>query len=261
MDAEKRQRTEPELKRLLGEQLSFLESSAESYDRGFMGEAKRLATAIRVLVHDTKQSHSLLGQLNIKNKQFLDTAFEKKAGNKFTYGGLIATVLFKGDDKPKYRALLDEIPQSFRDKWVNFDDWWVTSIFVNQSDDITRKKIILIASNQDGGAHVDPALDVTYDKLMSGSFMAWEVHSAAGKSFIEDAASAAIRQIAHEVLKTLKPGYTKKPNMENVATMIANPSMIVHSAPMQVQCKPRKIGRNELCPCGSKKKYKRCCGL
>ncbi|MYI88720.1 MAG: YecA family protein, partial [Gammaproteobacteria bacterium] len=23
----------------------------------------------------------------------------------------------------------------------------------------------------------------------------------------------------------------------------------------------RKVGRNELCPCGSGKKYKRCCGM
>ncbi len=28
----------------------------------------------------------------------------------------------------------------------------------------------------------------------------------------------------------------------------------------QVVEKPRKVGRNEPCPCGSGKKYKKCCG-
>ncbi|PKM42871.1 MAG: hypothetical protein CVV03_09425 [Firmicutes bacterium HGW-Firmicutes-8] len=53
--------TVQELEEHLREQLEFLELSAESYDRGKDGEAKRLASTIRVLVHETRSSHSLLG--------------------------------------------------------------------------------------------------------------------------------------------------------------------------------------------------------
>ena len=52
--------TEEELKSHLKEQIQFLLKSAQSYDEGFTSEAKRLAVVIRVLLHDTKKSKSLL---------------------------------------------------------------------------------------------------------------------------------------------------------------------------------------------------------
>jgi hypothetical protein len=51
----------------LREQLQFLDASALSYDAGFEGEAKRLAVVIRVLLHDTAKSRSLLQSLGIKH--------------------------------------------------------------------------------------------------------------------------------------------------------------------------------------------------
>jgi hypothetical protein len=40
------------------------------------------------------------------------------------------------------------------------------SVFIDQDkNSLTRKPLILIAANQDGGAHVDTALDDTYAKL------------------------------------------------------------------------------------------------
>lgn len=55
--------TPEELQAHLAEQLGFLERSADAFDNGYEDEAKRMATAIRVLVHDTNQSISLLKQL------------------------------------------------------------------------------------------------------------------------------------------------------------------------------------------------------
>lgn len=37
-------------------------------------------------------------------------------------------------------------------------------------------------------------------------------------------------------------------------------SLLKEVAEAEAAAKPKKIGRNELCPCGSGKKYKRCCG-
>jgi hypothetical protein len=248
------------LEKHLDEQLRFVESSAEAYDRGFIGEAKRLATTIRVLIHDTKNSRSLLSQLNKKINPFLDTAFNKNPNSIISYGGLVALAKIHGDDKPEYMALLDEIPPSFRNKWVNFETWWMEPIFINQKkEEISRSKLILTACDQDGGAHIDPKLDVIYDSLILGSFMGWESHSSKGKALISGAESAAIRQIAHEILRTLKSGYSKKPEMKNI-TIFANPSVVIGPFVSQHLNKKEKVGRNDPCLCGSGKKYKKCCG-
>jgi hypothetical protein len=47
----------------LAESIDFLNLSASSFDNGYEAEAKRLAVTLRVLLHDTAQSHSLLGLL------------------------------------------------------------------------------------------------------------------------------------------------------------------------------------------------------
>ena len=70
----KRPITPAELQGHLDEQLEFLERSAASFDAGYEGEAKELAVSLRVLLHDTQQSHSLLGQLGRREGTFVDTA-------------------------------------------------------------------------------------------------------------------------------------------------------------------------------------------
>jgi hypothetical protein len=67
-------RDRDELKSLLDEQLDFLRTSADAFDRGVLSEYKRIALVLRVLLHDTSQSRSLLEQLGVKaGLRFLDT--------------------------------------------------------------------------------------------------------------------------------------------------------------------------------------------
>lgn len=67
--------TQEELAKHLAEQIGFLQSSAKLYDLGNETEAKRMAVTLRVLLHDTKTSSSLLGQMHLKKKmQFVSTA-------------------------------------------------------------------------------------------------------------------------------------------------------------------------------------------
>jgi len=77
--SQKQSQTESELRQHLDDQLGFLEQSSASFDRGYEGEAKRLAVSIRVLLHDKGQSKSLLGQLGLKDIFYWDTStgFEK----------------------------------------------------------------------------------------------------------------------------------------------------------------------------------------
>jgi hypothetical protein len=85
----------------LHEQMTFLRGSAESYDAGDFSEAKRLATTLRLLLHDTKKSRSLLTHLGLKNKlRFVDTAgeirpdtFERLPGGRFRASVAVAIPL------------------------------------------------------------------------------------------------------------------------------------------------------------------------
>jgi peptide subunit release factor RF-3 len=50
--------TRQDLIRQLRDQVAFLRASGASFDAGMESEAKRLATTIRVLIHDTARSQS-----------------------------------------------------------------------------------------------------------------------------------------------------------------------------------------------------------
>jgi hypothetical protein len=66
--------TTNDLKNHLREHLQFIRFSSYSFDKGFEGEAKRLAVSARVLLHNTPQSHSLMGQLGLLDIPFYSTA-------------------------------------------------------------------------------------------------------------------------------------------------------------------------------------------
>lgn len=208
--------TQAELETHLQERLHFLESSAASFDTGDGAEAKRLALSIRILLHDTDKSHSLLGHLNLKNIKFYDTAFDYDPNNSATYGGLIAISHARGSE-PKYIALLDELSIK-RIPQLDFDVWWnkpVFVVFIHQKPrQFSRKELILDVADQDGGAHIDLMIKRTYAELSRQNSLGWMVSARGKVQPMGNPVPVAIRQIAHEVLKSLKPGYTKKPNLK-----------------------------------------------
>lgn len=67
-------RTLEDTKLQLTEQLGFLHKSCREYDQGDESEAKRIATALRILLVDTKKMTSLLTQLGQKC-EYLDTSY------------------------------------------------------------------------------------------------------------------------------------------------------------------------------------------
>lgn len=244
----------------LKEQISFLEASANSFDAGMEEEAKRLAVTIRILVHDTQSSHSLLGQMGKKLK-FLDTSSDLDSNNILAHGGLIS--ILTEPNQIRYAAMLDNLPTD-KVKMIDFDSWWNKPVFVDkQGRKLTRQDLILTAANQDGGAHVDPSLDETYANL-SRNGLDLIVNHGKGAKILDKPEREAIRQIAHEVLKTLKPGYSKKlkcqPGAFTFDVKLKDAGKEQYDKGILTK-RIRKIGRNEPCPCGSGKKYKKCCGL
>jgi hypothetical protein len=243
----------------LDEQLHFLESSADSFDKGKEAEAKRIAVTVRTLVHNTRNSHSLLRQLEMHGGKFLTTSFDYDPNNLIPHSGLVGEALTA--QSAKYIALLDDVP--FR-KLVSLEDWWNEIVFTDEaSQKLTRRDLVLIAANQDGGTHVDPSINETYYRLnnpieTSSQRRVTNVEN----NFMKGPVRAALRQIGHEMLASLKPGYRKTPEITDGIISIG---LSLHEGVTRppLQARPdfgRKVGRNEPCPCGSGVKYKRCCG-
>lgn len=239
-----------DLRQHLADQIGFLESSADAFDADFHGEAKRLATTIRVLLHDTRHSKSLLGQLGMKDVLFFDSAHPRHPRAVTTYCGL--TVLMMGPQTHKYVPMLDDTLDGPK-RPLPFEAWWDSTVIVdNTHRRFTRKNLVLAVANQDGGAHVDPTLDEHYARLSRRNSLAWYHVPNRGPTVpVDGAVPATIRQIAHELLKTFRPGYTKKPQDEPGTVLIGDVTL--------AEVGP-KLGRNEPCSCGSGKKFKRCCG-
>lgn len=230
----------------------FLVSSAEAFDRGQGGEAKRLAVSLRVLFHDTAQSHSLLGQLHRLTGRFISSALPHDPNNISTHGGLIMTAM--AASATTYYAPLDD---TFFHRWLPFQDWWNEIVFVDdQRATLTRRGLVLAVANQDGGAHVDPNLSQTYARLSRHNSMGWVMTP--GDRPIPNAERAAVRQIAHEAVKTLQPQYKKKPNI--TADLFMGGAMVHQGTAPPPLPRPEKFGRNDPCPCGSGAKFKKCHG-
>jgi len=219
-----RTRTPQDLGRALDEQIRFLESSSDAFDNGFEGEAKRLAVTLRILLHDSRSSYSLLGQLEKKGVPFFDTSRPIQINNRLTSGTLVQLSLTGTSLSRHFAPLDDAIERTTK----NFEDWWNTEIFRNPDGaSLTRKALILSAADQDGGAHVDPTLDEMYARFSRDDTVGMMDVCGGIVTPMPGQAGVAIRQIAHEVLKTLKDGYTKKPVHTEPGIVIGNLSCVV----------------------------------
>jgi len=243
-----------ELQQHLKDTVQALELSSHAFDDGYEGEAKRCAAAIRVLVHDTSYSKSLLNQLGLKQASFYDTSVPYNPKTVITYSGLTAiNITLEGS---VHIAPLDGLPPGHTPKWVSFDEWWDGLIFVDKGGIRTsRKDLILAVANKDGGTHVDPVLDEKYANLSRFNSLAWRFSSPKGDVQLAGPEKAAIRQISHEILKSLNPKMPEiKPAIKGAMFMGAT-AVVEEKTPIIP-----KVGRNEQCPCGSGKKYKWCHG-
>lgn len=145
----------------LSEQLQFLRASGNAFDAGYAAEAKRIAVSIRVLVHDTRNSRSLLSQLGVKDQtHFWDYAPDDPPGNLLPYSGLLLMRLSVGGEASGHAALPRLDNGATPPKLIKFESWWhAVVIRTIAGQRYTRRDLILGAANKDGGAHVDPTLD------------------------------------------------------------------------------------------------------
>jgi hypothetical protein len=198
-------RSKEELLRLLAENQQFLERSAVAFDEGYAAEAKRLAVVVRVLIHDTSQSHSLLKQLGVKEGlPFLDTADPIDPNNLLPTPGLVMMRMTTGAGAARgsYVAPLGDLPP-WRRVWRPFAGWWQNPV-MKVDGTWSRKDLVLTLANQEGGAHVDPELNERYEALARRNALGWvAVEGANEEPFEGSPIAVAVRQITYEVIETL----------------------------------------------------------
>jgi hypothetical protein len=191
----------------LREQINFLERSSASYDAGFEDEAKRLAVVIRVLCHDSSKSTSLLSSLKMKTINFYDTALAYSPSNMMPYIGLVM-MRISAQDGGAYVSPLDGGPPTrSQTRKIPFNVWW-SGVFVlkdRNNQTFNRKDLVLNLADKEGGAHIDPNLNDEYANLAKFNSLGWKVfRNDISENFKNSPVLPCVRQIAHEVLKTLK---------------------------------------------------------
>ena len=197
----------------LKKQLGSLRRSCQLYDEGEVDEAIRIAVPIRTIVHDTRNSTSLLTHLNAKGIK-LCSSIEGATENTTWYQamGLYKQWRYGNRARASYGPSFDDGPEMVL---LPVSEWWNQRVYVfsrRPKEDptgeievlrLSRKDIVLTATNKDGGEHVDQKLTPAYEMLAAdgavGSFI-WESDGVKQEFPITKAHLVALRQIGHEVL-------------------------------------------------------------
>ena len=182
-----------ELPEQLARQLSFLKRSADAYDRGDRDEAYRIAVAIVFLCSDTRRSVSVLQHLSAKNVPLLSTVMAGPRNALFFDGMNLLTFGFG----KMARRLLNLTAQAFG-AWLASTIGGNEPIFAVNRVETSRKDVVLGAANQDGGAHVDHALDADYERLKEGLY----TPSPGAAVDVPEPQLVSLRQMAFEVLNS-----------------------------------------------------------
>ncbi|MUL85042.1 MULTISPECIES: hypothetical protein [unclassified Mycolicibacterium] len=178
------QRTREELLELFEEHLQFLERSNDAFDQGHLAEAKRMAVSLRVLFHNTKMSHALIPQLGFAQPlRWVDTCGIPDQANMMPQWGLVIMgmrletneMFFEprlgGGAPTAIRTKSSRLPRGSR---ILRDEWWTEPVVKDASHALfSRKDFVLALSNKEGGAHVDPDISESYNRIANLNSMGW----------------------------------------------------------------------------------------
>jgi len=179
-------------------------ASAKLFDDGNIDEARRLAATIRVVVHDTPCSTSLLSLLGKKAIRIHDTAVKTVSGSiLFTPELLMIRFDTTGAD---YAPILDKgPPDRYTTGRVPFEKWWNgTALSVDEKHRFSRRDLVLAVANKDGGAHIDPELDKRYQEVSRLNALGWSFTVNGIKKDFGNPVLMTIRQIAYELVESLE---------------------------------------------------------
>jgi len=150
----------------LKEQMDFLRASLRGFYGGDFAESVRIATIIRVLVHESRRSKPLLMQAKPNGLELpiLGNVGEWPGEEQilgFVVGVRIGQTLAPAVDLGSSHYALSTIGA-----------WWNRTVFTfpsRLSTQLTyrRKQVVLILANREGGAHIDENEDPDYARLLT----------------------------------------------------------------------------------------------
>jgi hypothetical protein len=190
-----------DFKAQLRKQLGFLWRSCDAYDRGHTDEAVRIAAVIRVLIHDTPKSTSLLNHLGALHINLCSTVSNLDHSTSVFLSGMGRLRITSTGST--WTAAID---CSAIDRQVPLPDWWNQVVYILGTVRAKRKDLVLGAANKDGGAHVDSSLSEEYETLMTTGERGWFHYSPTGdpNTFkpVMDTHLIYIRQMGFELLQS-----------------------------------------------------------
>lgn len=180
--------------------LGFLKRSCNDFDAGHFEEGLRIAVSLRVLLHDTPGSTSLLTHLGIKSSANLLTTFEPGFTEDKASGLLSIFIPMWVDHAGSRRPPLDA---ATRRDFIPVAEWW-DEVVIGSNTMPSRKDIIPAAANQDGGAHVDANPGQKAQELIRGvgTFSISISGKEIKKTELNNHHFYLIRQFAYEVLNS-----------------------------------------------------------
>ena len=210
-----------QLEKDLQDQMHLMRHSANIFDQGNLLESMNLALRLRILLHDTKHSSSLLGILNKKDK-IINTRREKSTDSNIIYSptsSLIFSLI--GNNLHPYSPNFDTITSQ---KLEDFDTWWNDEVIKDFDNELfSRKFIILTIADKMGGAHIDVEIPDKYYKLdiensmqrftgpapvsQDGKFEFPKTLNIADLKPVSSPTPYIVRQIAHEILRQFVNDY------------------------------------------------------
>jgi len=171
------------------------------FDSGEPEFSKPMATAVRVLLHQTRNSHSVLHQLNLRSGRYFAVSPPLNPRNLLSECNLV--VMRVGPTGAIYLPQLEFLPVG--KSRMPFPEWW-TGPVAKAQDKVTmsRMDIVCAVANMDGGAHIDPSFTALYERFRTGEFLGWRaMREGEPGELISSPQYACIRAIAHELLLTL----------------------------------------------------------
>lgn len=217
------------IKRDFIEKFDRLKSECDNYDNGNRThlQIEYMSATLRILLKDSISCISLLEQLKEKeNISFIDSSTQRNTmsfwhiGNNISnlnivvsnvYMGLLVKSIFLDSEYKihyKFEPLLNE-NKNIEEK--QFDNWYKSEIYNDGTYSITRKKLIETIAEQDGGVHVDTQLEEDYFLFKKSDSLKTKINGEF-VNFDNNPAFVSLRQIAFEVLESLKNLYDKYKN-------------------------------------------------
>lgn len=222
-------RTTAEIEEALVEQRAFLRRSCRSYDDGNFAEARRMATAVHVILHDTEgRTRSLLTQLGLK-QTLLFVSSATSMTDTFPKLALAGVTGLPGQ-RAEVLPWCANSKRSPTIRHVSFGEWWGEPVFqecfykgdgkkVELGKVLTRMKLVRSLRDQDNGSHFDRSIDdrVYVNFAIARTIGIYKTDTHGNSIPFINPHLASMRQIAWEIEETLKsvPGGPEIPPLDD----------------------------------------------